>query len=265
MIGVQIRTKEGTHQPGRVYQSDALVGMSSMNSNQAGAVITDPPFHIVQGRVSDGVGYGMGRDPWTDVSTVDAAILWTMPLAEHISRILRPGGAFIVMGSSQSLAAWEVANAKCGLMWMSELTILWNTGKPRNRNFGSLFTAARWYVKPGARHTFNSAHKSIYSNVIIATKIPLQRRLHPAQKPVELTNVFVSLMTDPDDLVVDPFCGSGSTLVSAAICGRPYIGYDSDAEYVAMARRRSAQWEIEQAELEPIKLWVNGKAYEIED
>src|SRR5882724_5777021 len=61
---------------------------------------------------------------------------------------------------------------------------------------------------------------------------------HPAPFPVELPEQLIRLYTFRNDLVLDPFVGSGSTLVAAAQLGRRYIGYDLDAEYVEIARAR---------------------------
>ena len=61
---------------------------------------------------------------------------------------------------------------------------------------------------------------------------------HPAPFPVELPEQLIRLYTYADDLVLDPFMGSGSTLVAAARLGRRYVGYDLDPSYVDMARQR---------------------------
>lgn len=61
---------------------------------------------------------------------------------------------------------------------------------------------------------------------------------HPAPFPVELPERLIRLYTYAGDLVVDPFMGSGSTLVAAAKVGRRYVGYDLDAAYVQIARSR---------------------------
>lgn len=247
---------------GAVYHLPAIDTLS--RSRNVGAIIMDPPFFIGIGR-NDG---GAGSDPWLgkDVSSMDQMVAWSVPLAEKCYRALRPGGATVVMGGSQSIAAWEVAASRAGLCWMAELTVLWNTGKPRARNFGSLTTTVRWHTKPGARHTFNSGdRRAIYSNVIVCTKIPNDDRLHPAQKPVELTNFFVSLLTRHDDVVCDPFCGSGSTLVSAAMCDRCWIGGDTDIECCNIARSRPLKLDLEAAQLRPLYLWVNNSLYKVED
>ena len=61
---------------------------------------------------------------------------------------------------------------------------------------------------------------------------------HPAPFPVELPDQLIRLYTFVGDLVLDPFMGSGSTLVAAARLGRRYVGYDLDPAYVELARRR---------------------------
>jgi DNA modification methylase len=61
---------------------------------------------------------------------------------------------------------------------------------------------------------------------------------HPAPFPVELPEQLIRLYTFENDLVLDPFMGSGSALVAAAHLERRYIGYDLDPEYVEIARRR---------------------------
>ena len=61
---------------------------------------------------------------------------------------------------------------------------------------------------------------------------------HPAPFPVELPEQLIRLYTFENDLVLDPFMGSGSALVAAALLGRRYVGYDLDPAYVEIARRR---------------------------
>lgn len=64
---------------------------------------------------------------------------------------------------------------------------------------------------------------------------------HPAPFPVELPEQLIRLYTFADDLVLDPFMGSGSALVAAARTGRRFVGYDLDSAYVELARDRVAE------------------------
>lgn len=245
-----------------VIPCEAMTLLQMLDGGSVGAVVIDPPFHISMNRAENWkVARGAGADPWTDVSSMADIVNWTRPHAEQISRVLRKGGAFVVMGGTQSMAAWDLVAGEFNLHWMAELVILWNTGKPRQRNFGSLTTRAVWYSKGGHRHAFNSELHSIYSNVIVCKKVPTNRRTHPAEKPVELTNFIISLLTKHDDLVVDCFCGSGSTLVSAAQLGRPWLGCDMDERYAANAMNRATHAEFE--DTGKVYLWINNRLEEV--
>jgi DNA modification methylase len=61
---------------------------------------------------------------------------------------------------------------------------------------------------------------------------------HPAPFPVELPKRIIALYTQPGDVVLDPFMGSGSTAIAAVQTGRHYVGYELSAEYCALAEKR---------------------------
>ena len=67
-----------------------------------------------------------------------------------------------------------------------------------------------------------------------------ERTGYPTQKPILLLERVIEIATDPGDLVLDPFCGSGTTLVAAKLLGRSSIGLDTSEEAVALARKRLA-------------------------
>jgi len=65
-----------------------------------------------------------------------------------------------------------------------------------------------------------------------------ERTGYPTQKPVLLLDRIIRIATEPGDLVVDPFCGSGTTLVAAAILGRKFFGIDTSSKAVELASQR---------------------------
>jgi len=65
---------------------------------------------------------------------------------------------------------------------------------------------------------------------------------HPAPFPVELPYRLIQLYTFKDEVVLDPFCGSGSTCIAAIKAGRHYIGYDTEKEYVKLAEKRIREY-----------------------
>jgi modification methylase len=64
------------------------------------------------------------------------------------------------------------------------------------------------------------------------------KKLHSTQKPLALLERVIQASTNEDDIVLDPFCGTGTTGVAAKLCGRLYILIDSDGRYVKGARQR---------------------------
>jgi site-specific DNA-methyltransferase (adenine-specific) len=75
-------------------------------------------------------------------------------------------------------------------------------------------------------------------NVWRIPKIIPSAEQHPTEKPVELMAKVIQIHSDPGDLILDPFCGSGTTCVAAKMLGRRYIGIDISPEYCAIAEER---------------------------
>lgn len=73
---------------------------------------------------------------------------------------------------------------------------------------------------------------------------------HPTQKPLRLIEQFVLSATEPGDIVLDPFLGSGSTAVAAEINARRWIGFEIDPRYIAMAEARLAELRMQKTERE---------------
>ena len=253
--------KYGSLRAGEVYEMEAAKLLRAIPKGKAGAIISDPPFFVgLNTRRSNPSGFG--SDPWeSEVRTMEDAARWSNRLAAAAAHALRPGGAFIVMGSLQSASSLLTAAGHHGLVWRATISVLWNQGKPRVHSFGSLFDIIIWMVREGAKPTWRSEKKAIYSNVLVCDKIQIENRLHVTQKPLEITNFLVSLLTRNDDLIVDPFCGSGSTLVSAKLAGRPWIGGDTSEESVDIATMRTTYADDEEQGV--LRMWRNGSEEEL--
>lgn len=109
-------------------------------------------------------------------------------------------------------------------------------------------------AKLGLPHESTQSAEEFMAATLDVWEIPPEsaRRVnHPAPFPVELPERLIDLYTYRDDLVLDPFMGSGSTLVAAKRRGRRYIGYDLDPAYVALARSRVESADAERDEIDP--------------
>lgn len=76
-----------------------------------------------------------------------------------------------------------------------------------------------------------------------------ERTGYPTQKPVLLLNQIIKISTDEDDLVLDPFCGSGTTCVSAKLLNRRYLGFDISKDAVELATRRLTEMIVSDSNL----------------
>ena len=78
-------------------------------------------------------------------------------------------------------------------------------------------------------------------DIIKCRAVPVKKRLHPAQKPEEVIIKLIKKSAVENALVLDPFCGSGTTLVCAKRLGYNWIGIDISPEYVEIAEKRLSQ------------------------
>lgn len=122
-------------------------------------------------------------------------------------------------------------------------------------NLRPVFEPVLWFVKPYPIGTtiadnvlthgvgaYNEkafiSYEGTPDNVVRSWLAPHEGGLHIAQKPVSLMKALIELTTMKDQIVLDPFCGSGSTLVAAKSTGRHFLGFDLDESCVKIARQR---------------------------
>jgi len=99
------------------------------------------------------------------------------------------------------------------------------------------------HLRPRTTQTFAIGREA----ELKATAHPVANH-HPTVKPLELMRWLLRLVTPPDGLIVDPFCGSGSTGCAAVLEGRRFLGIERDPAYAAIARARIQHWAGGQAE-----------------
>jgi site-specific DNA-methyltransferase (adenine-specific) len=132
-------------------------------------------------------------------------------------------------------------------------------------NLRPIYEPVLWFVKPYPIGTtiadnvlsfnvgaFNEKafikYEHTPDNVLKSGFAPHEGGLHIAQKPIKLLIALIELTTLEGQVVLDPFCGSGSTLLAAKSAGRHFIGFDNDDECVKTAKERLAPNMFEKAE-----------------
>jgi len=118
--------------------------------------------------------------------------------------------------------------------------LIWDKGTPGmgdvEANWGFSYECIL-YAKKG-RRPIPHRRSSIISKI---DRTPSSHHIHPTQKPVELIEVLLQMSTNAGDLVVDPFSGSGSTIVAAERLGRNAIGIELTENFANRSRQRLGQ------------------------
>jgi len=121
--------------------------------------------------------------------------------------------------------------------WRVKLDTLEKLEKENRIHWG----ANRAYKKVYLEEAQGAALQNIWTDIHNITRTEVDNRKYPTQKPIKLLERIIELTTNPDDLVYDPFMGSGTTLVAAAKLKRRFIGTDLSIEAVRISTSRLNQ------------------------
>lgn len=157
---------------------------------------------------------------------------WVRERAPH--RAQRVSVVFDRRGDEASAKEWE--GWRVGNLRPSFEPILWFT-KPYKIGTTIADNALNQGVGPYNEDAF-LRYSNSPDNIVNCGFSPGEGGLHPTQKPAKLMQALIELTTRPQQIVLDPFAGSGSTLVAARSLDRKFIGYELDARYVAVCRSR---------------------------
>ena len=95
----------------------------------------------------------------------------------------------------------------------------------------------------GRESTINKEQFLEYTKSVWTFSAESARKIgHPAPFPIELPYRLIQLYTFKDEIILDPFCGSGSTFIAAIKAGRHYVGYDIDENYISIAEKRIKEY-----------------------
>jgi DNA modification methylase len=234
-----------------VIHGDCLAVMRGMPPRSFDAVITDPPYGTGQ-RILAGPRKGNDFGPLRH--SVLAWDVWSIRWVFAAETLLRKGGHLVSFCPVQRMGDLIRAADEAGLPYVSH--VVWRKpnplpnygGRPSNATEDALIFGGGRLNARGEPNVWDGRAPRGGSGWDEAGTG------HPHQKPVGLMRWLCRLVTPPRGLVLDPFCGSGSTLVAAALEGFDSVGIEQSAEYVAIARRRAAAAAQPRLDLDPAPL-----------
>jgi site-specific DNA-methyltransferase (adenine-specific) len=252
------------HKNGSLFEGDSIEWLQTLESQTVDLIFADPPYNI-------------NKANWDKFESQEAYIEWSIQWIKESSRVLKKDGTLYICGFSEILAdikhpamkyfksckwlIWSYKNkANLGNDWGRSHESILHLRKSKNFTFN--IDAVRipygehtlkYPSHPQAetsQYTNNGKRKDVWQPHPDGAKpkdvieIPTtcngmnEKTLHPTQKPEELLRKIVFASSNPNDFVLDPFSGSGTTLVVAEQLGRKWLGCELNSDYNKYAINR---------------------------
>jgi site-specific DNA-methyltransferase (adenine-specific) len=251
---------------GKVVHGDCLEVMEDMGEDSIDLIISDPPYNASHGNNAEYEEKNWEKldEDW-DSFTKDDYFSFTQKWIKKAKRVLKDGGSIFVFGSYHNIGFVNITfqklnmdmlneiiwykrdafpNIACTRLTASHESILWAyKGNDKNYTFNYDWIKETKYEKD----SFDEADTQVRTVWNIPKSKPKDETTHhPTQKPLSVVDRLVQMASEEGDIILDPFAGSGTTLVSAKAHGRDYIGIEKESEYVEMCRSRLEQTRVEE-------------------
>lgn len=224
-----------------LYVGDAIETMAELSDASVDAVLTDPPYssggrlETTRARQKNMIR-SVGADKWIRGDGMSTqGFLWFMRLAAMQWRRILTSGSHAL-----AFADWRMAPNLAAALESADLrqhpTVVWN----------------KTYF--GMGHVFRNQYELIVDVTVGNPRAPMRRdvgnvidcapirsKLHPTEKPQHLLRTLLSVVAGPGQTVLDPFAGSGATLLAARDLGIRAVGVEIDERYCEIAAKRLAE------------------------
>jgi site-specific DNA-methyltransferase (adenine-specific) len=254
-----------SHSHGQLYQGDSIDWLKSLRTESIDLVFADPPYNIK-------------KADWDNFESQEQYIEWSLQWISEASRVLKPTGSLYICGFSEILAdlkhpaskyfkgcrwlIWHYKNkANLGSDWgrshesiihfrksdkvklnIDDIRIPYGAHTLKYPSHPQAETSA--YGKGAKKKRDNWTPNPKGAKPKDVMEIPTtcngmgETTPHPTQKPEELLRKLVLASSKEEEVIIDPFSGSGTTLVVAEQLNRRWIGCDLNAEYNSWAIKR---------------------------
>ena len=247
----------------RLLHGDCIEEMAKLEPEMVRLVFADPPYN-------QGVDYGQGRK--ADRLSRQQYLAFSEQWMRAASRLLTPDGSFWVLISQEYSARLSCILEDIGLHWRQIITWYETFGNNCSKKFNRTSRHLLYFTRHPRRFVFNAKAPQVRRSSDRQVKYN-DKRANPngkllddvwkikrlagthkerikgfkTQLPLELPRRVIACASEPGDLVLDPFSGSGTTGVACLELGRRYIGIEKNKTYLQLSADRLAK--------------VNGKSY----
>ncbi|RMF05437.1 site-specific DNA-methyltransferase [Candidatus Woesearchaeota archaeon] len=240
-----------------LIQGDSLEVLPKLTSSSVDLIFADPPYFLSNGGLTCKAGKfaSVNKADWDRSNGLEKDFAFTERWIRECRRVLKESGSIWVSGTMHNIYQVGFALQRAGFRILNEV-IWFKPNAPPNLS-GKYFTHSHetliWARKttsvphyfdyPSMRRwhdDFSPSGKQMRS-VWSIPATPSSEKIcgkHPTQKPLQLLLRIITASTPPDALILDPFAGSGTTLLASKLLGRRCIGIERVGRYLQIALKR---------------------------
>jgi len=238
----------------RLYLGDVIEVLNKLPEESIDLIFADPPYNLSNDGFTCHAGrrVSVNKGEWDRSKGVEEDFQFHYRWIEACKRVLKPNGTLWISGTYHSIYACGFALQKQGWHLINDICWLKPNASPNLscRMFTASHETLLWAKKnKKAKHTFNydlmkngnwngdfikKPNKQMRSVWAINTPKNGEKKYgkHPTQKPEALLERIILASSNEGDIVLDPFCGSGTTGVVAIRYKRKFVGIDSERKYL---------------------------------
>lgn len=227
----------------KLFNGDCLEVMQTIPDKSIDLVVTDCPYHIMQGgctnvpRKDEPKGIFDRRNTFTQQNAKNGKLFDFNEIKfedwlPNLYRILKDKSHCYIMINGRNLKELQQKAEDVGFKYQNLL--VWNKGNVTpNKYYMNACEFILMLRKGNAKNINNMGSKSV-----LDVKNILGGKKHPTEKPVELMKILIENSSNINDVVLDPFMGSGSTGIACKNTNRKFIGIELDEKYFEIAKHR---------------------------
>ena len=231
----------------KIFNENCITAMKKIESHSVDLILTDPPYNLGNFMRDRDFGIKRMRDNtfvmagWDDLDYSEWIDQMDLFFKES-NRVLKKKGALLMFMSVIKVESLLNLATKHKLYYKT--TGIWHklNPMPRNMNLHFINSIEAWmyFVNESKTGTFNNESKAIHDFFETALTSSKEKKhgKHPTQKPEYLCELFIRLLSNENDTVLDPFMGSGTTGVVAERLKRNFIGIELNPDYIQIAEKR---------------------------
>ena len=237
----------------KLLHGDALLLLKKIEPQSIDMIFADPPYFLSGDGItcSGGKMVSVNKGKWDEKISIKEKHQFNKKWIRECKKVLKDDGTIWISGTMHNIYSIGMALEEEGFKIINDIT--WKKlNPPPNiscRAFVHSTETVLWAKKDisKAKHKFNyEVMKKLNNNKqmkdVWETSLtkPSEKKCgkHPTQKPIELLEKIILSSTDENDLILDPFNGSGTTGIVANRLKRKYIGIEKEKEYLDLTIRR---------------------------